>query len=557
MNPHTVALYFHTVRHLRPEQIYYRLWYGLPLSRVAVPRTGTAGLRPGVTLTPPIGRRMPPGGPNEFTFLNRGQHFSDGKVDWRSPDKDKLWRYNLHYFDYVLDQDRPRASIDALIDDWIARNPPCTPDAWEPFPVSLRIVNWIKLLLRPEYRERPNAAWLNSLHQQALWLERNLEKHLLANHFFKNGKALLFAGLFFDGADADRWLRKGTRIVGGEIGEQILPDGGHFERSPMYHAMILEDCLDVLNICASRSEQELVGLRDRLRVVTQWMARYLLGMSHPDGEISLFNDAAFGIERTPAEIADYFQRVHGFPASPPVGRCWSFPETGYHVMAPQPGNRLIVDCGPVGPDYQPGHSHCDTLSFELSLGGKRVVVDSGCCEYTDGEIRRYNRGNAGHNTLTVDGENQSEVWGAHRCARRAYPLYARLEEQADGTLVFSGAHDGYRRLSGSPIHHRKVTWKEDSILVEDRVEGGGRHAVEIRLHIHPGVQVDGDGRHTVVRDRDRQVMEITLPGEGRIEVQKGWYCPGFGVRLECPVLSATFRDVPLPFRTGWSIRTAS
>jgi uncharacterized heparinase superfamily protein len=513
-------------------------------------------LRTGINLTPPIGRRMLPGGPNEFAFFNRSQRFSDGKVDWRSPDKDKLWRYNLHYFDYVLDQDRPRASIDALIDDWIARNPPGTPDAWEPFPVSLRIVNWAKLLLRPEYRERTKVAWLNSLHQQAHWLERNLEKHLLANHFFKNGKALLFAGLFFTGGDADRWLRKGLQIVDSETGEQILPDGGHFERSPMYHAMILGDCLDVLNICASRSEQELVALRDRLRVVTQRMARYLLGMSHPDGEISLFNDAAFGIERTPAEIVDYFQRVNGFPVSPPVGRCWSFPETGYHVMAPEPGNRLIVDCGPVGPDYQTGHSHCDTLSFELSLGGKRVVVDSGCSEYVDGEIRRYNRGNAGHNTLTVDGENQSEVWGSHRCARRAYPLYARLGEEADGALVFSGAHDGYRRLSGSPIHHRKVTWEGDSIQVEDRLEGGGRHGVEIRLHIHPGFQVDGDGRHAVVRDRDRQVMEITLPGEGRIEMQRGWYCPEFGVRLECPVLSATFRDVPPPFRTGWSIRTA-
>jgi len=133
-----------------------------------------------------------------------------------------------------------------------------------------------------------------------------------------------------------------------------------------------------------------------------------------------------------------------------------------------------------------------------------------------------------------------------------------LEEQADGTLVFSGAHDGYRRLSGSPVHHRKVTWEGDSIQVEDRVEGKGRHAVEIRLHIHPGFQVDGDGPRAVVRDRDRQqVMEITLPGEGRIAVQRGWYCPEFGVRLECPVLSATFRDVRLPFRTGWSIRTAS
>jgi hypothetical protein len=81
---------------------------------------------------------------------------------------------------------------------------------------------------------------LSSLHQQALWLERNLEKHLLANHYFKNGKALLFAGLFFTGADADRLLRKGTLIMGDEIGADSSRRRA-FRPAP--YRMILEDCL--------------------------------------------------------------------------------------------------------------------------------------------------------------------------------------------------------------------------------------------------------------------------------------------------------------------------
>jgi uncharacterized heparinase superfamily protein len=249
------------------------------------------------------------------------------------------------------------------------------------------------------------------LYSQTLWLEGNIERHLLANHLFKNAKALLFAGLLFEGPDAGRWRGKGLDLLRRELPEQVLPDGGHFERSPMYHSMILEDCLDLLNLCRGSGLAELDGFAGVLARACRRMTGFLLGMCHPDGQIALFNDAAFGIEASPQELSGYYEGVTADASLTPSGRSWSFPYTGYFVMAPREGDRLIVDCGPVGPDYQPGHSHCDTLSFELSLGGRRVIVDSGCCQYEDGEIRRYNRGNLGHNTVTVDGENQSEVWG--------------------------------------------------------------------------------------------------------------------------------------------------
>ena len=216
-----------------------------------------------------------------------------------------------------------------------------------------------------------------------------------------------------------RWLKKGTEILTAELREQILPDGGHFERSPMYHAMILEDCLDLLNICRGCRLKAAQILSERLPDVCRRMMMFLHGMRHPDGQIALFNDAAFAIEASPGELAAYYERVTSEDSPAPAGRSWKFPDTGYYVMAPRTGDRLIVDCGAVGPDYQPGHAHCDTLSFELSLKGRRVIVDSGCCQYEDGDIRQYNRGNLGHNLLTIDGQNQSEVWGAHRCARRA------------------------------------------------------------------------------------------------------------------------------------------
>ena len=494
----------------------------------------------------------PSHGVGGFTFLNLRKDFLAGSTDWRCSEMPKLWRYNLHYFDYLLDAGRPLEDRCCLIDDWIASNSVGAEDAWEPFPVSLRIANWIKFFLG-EGRGQAKAERLKSIYQQALWLEHNIEYHLLANHLFKNAKALVFAGMFIEGKDAERWLGKGTRIIHDQLREQVLQDGGHFERSPMYHSMIMEDCLDLINICRDRGLLAAQALVDQLSPACRKMMTFLLGMTHPDGQITLFNDAAFGIEPPPQDLSDYYERLSGERIEEPKGPAWSFPDTGYFVMAPRLGDRLTIDCGPVGPDYQPGHAHCDTLSFELSMKGRRVVVDSGCCQYEDGDIRKYNRGNAGHNTVTVDGENQSEVWGAHRCARRAYPLYARLNEREDGSIHFEGAHDGYKQLKGRPIHHRSITWAGGEITIEDRIEGQDTHDIESRLHIHPDLkveQVDGGVR---VRGDGQPLMNVSAVGEGRVEIESGWYCPEFNKKISCPVITLNHKNMALPSKCAWLI----
>ena len=117
-----------------------------------------------------------------------------------------------------------------LISDWIVKNPPGTGDAWEPYTLSLRMVNWIKFFLKNDTAIQEES--LQSLYMQALWLEKNIEYHILANHYLKNGVALFFAGMYFEGVDADRWIKKGLKILREELGEQFLADGGHYRTKP-------------------------------------------------------------------------------------------------------------------------------------------------------------------------------------------------------------------------------------------------------------------------------------------------------------------------------------
>lgn len=185
--------YFHTIRHLRIHQVPNRLFRKLrgQASSRAVP--ASIALR-SLTIPTPWLKKQPQrdGG---FIFLNLRKNFPHNTIDWRCVEMPKLWRYNLHYFDHLLDAHRFLEDRRNLIDDWIAKNPEGTLDAWEPYPASLRVVNWIKLFVE-EGSGRVKPEWLKSLYQQALWLEHNIEYHLLANHLFKNAKALVFAGLF-------------------------------------------------------------------------------------------------------------------------------------------------------------------------------------------------------------------------------------------------------------------------------------------------------------------------------------------------------------------------
>jgi uncharacterized heparinase superfamily protein len=467
-------------------------------------------------------------GPQSWLFLNEAGHLSE--IGWDGPQREKLWRYNQHYFDDLNAQGATNRLLwhTTLVGDWVTHNPPGKGNGWEPYPLSLRVVNWIKWALGGA--DLSEAA-VQSLAVQVRWLTGRLENHLLGNHLFANAKALVMAGLFFAGSEADTWLAKGLRILAREVPEQLLSDGGHFERSTMYHALALEDMLDLVN--ATQCFANRLSSAQR-RQIADWPRRacalhtWLLTMCHPDGEISLFNDAAFDIAPSVAELDGYAQRVLVGVATQVPSPLVQLRESGYVRLARGPAV-AILDVAPVGPDYLPGHAHADTLSFELSVGTQRVLVNSGTSCYGSSAERLRQRGTAAHNTVVVNGQDSSEVWGGFRVARRAYPFGLNIEESADATATeVRCAHNGYARLPGKPTHHR--TWHIDahSLTVTDRVEGHHQCA-EAQFHFHPAVQVQTGPSQAegTARLPDGTVMTWQLDhGQARL-VASTWH-PRFG-----------------------------
>ncbi len=564
----TAATYWRTLRHLRWSQLgYLALRRVLPSSNSPAKMDAPVGLR-GVSCPcrfldwqPEASRKMI--ATREFTFLN--QTVADkASIPWNDRKYAKLWLYHLNYFDFLnvgfaLPKEAPMLKVAlAIVWDWCRRNTQGTEVGWEPYPLSLRIINWLKFLARHGQAlevlgERGKIdTLLESLDVQVATLERRLEKDLLGNHFLKNIKALLFAGALLETSRSARWRAKGRDLLEQELNEQILPDGGHFERSPMYHAQILNDLAEIRLLCAATGQR--LSCSDLLSQKIRSMAQFLQGILHPDGEIPLFNDSALGGASPPAksltlaEAADTkgFESVHQVKV---------FPDSGYGVIRSlELRSTLIFDCGPLGPDYQPGHGHCDVLSYELSLHGQRVVVDTGVSTYEPCAERRYERSTAAHNTVRIDGEDQAEIWASFRVGRR--PKVGRVAGGETRELCFvRGEHYAYQHRG--VIHSRMIVLTpRNSWVVVDSLGGNGNHLVESFIHFHPAVRVENvnnPARSAVGTANRRWAIQfgeyqyfLTTLGPGELMARDSWYAPEFGMRMHRTTLHWSWEgDLPV------------
>lgn len=544
-----LLLYFHTLRYLRPTQFWGRLVFRIhspgpemrpaPRSRLVVAEWGTPVTREQSQLSETI-----------FRFLSEEHEISSGE-GWNAPNLATLWLYNLHYFDDLNAHDAKvrHAWHLKLLKRWILENPPPVGVGWEPYPLSLRVVNWMKWVLAGNV---PTAEMTHSLAVQLRFLTKRLEVHLLGNHLLANAKALLFGGLFFEGAEADRWFEIGLNIIDVQLKEQILPDGGHFELSPMYHSVILEDMLDLVNLCSAYGKP----ISGYWREVITRMFNWLAVMTHPDGDISFFNDAAMGIAPRMKELVEYATRLKiDCLGALPVQSAF-LADSGYARI--EHGRMvLLADVGSIGPDYLPGHAHADTLSFELSLDGRRVVVNSGTSLYGTGEERQRQRGTAAHNTVRLDNSDSSEVWAGFRVARRA-----KVRDLWCDDLSLSVVHDGYTRLPGKPLHFRQWTAVAGGLEIIDEITGKGEHFVEMFLHFHPDWCPRLEGNAVcVVQDLTRGgALTIHLEPALTWRVEPSTWHPQFGVAVANFRLVGVYRGV-LPQRSitriSWSCASLS
>ena len=613
--------YFQTIRHLSPHQWYsrfrwvlYRRAYprlnGEVLYRRAALRLANHDAAPPSPFAPGYAARLRawPGRAAlleeaeafrglTFTFLNETHTVRLGEC-WSDPAYSQLWRYQLHYFEHgvhlgaaftVTGDSRYYETFKALVSDWIQSNRIGCGDGWHPYTVSLRLVHWVMayelfkgaLGADGEFRR----AFREGMAVHHLYLLRHLEYDVGGNHLLENLRALVWGEAFFGEALPQGQREKQNARLKEQLEIQVLADGAHYELTPMYHCIVLWDFLELYALGRNVGRWMPPELGAGIRRMVRWLDRAL----HPDGGIPFFNDAVFGEAPAPDTLERLAHKLGlSRKGAPPEAEtlksllladvpardaaAWNVvpdetslaalerPASGYFTLGRKgaAGGWMVLDAGLPCPPSLPAHAHCDLLSFELSVGRERFLVNTGVYGYAKGAWRDFCRGSLAHNTLSIGGADQSEVWDSFRVGRRASEIHARTAD-GDGYRAVIAGFEGFYALGAGYRHQRVFSlWGDRVWAILDRVDGpASGEGIEIAsaLHWHPEVRFaqNGDAYRGSRGGHDLLCVPFGWAGaevvEGREEPPQGWYCPEFGVRLPAPALILSAHS-PLPFTAG-------
>lgn len=527
----SISKYYHTLRYLKPIQIRYQFWYrfrskvrniyGFNYSLSHKSKPGSLRLIPFIDKPDSYEN-------NGFTFLNKSFVFSDNKIDWDYNSYGKLWTYNLNYMDFLLQQNLKKEDGLLLLKNFI-HSFSANKNGKEPCPTALRGLNWIKFLSTLDIEEKNEviiellSTINNSLLAQYKILSDNIEYHLLGNHLLEDGFSLLFGAVYFRDTSL---LKSAQKILSQELNEQILSDGAHFELSPMYHQIILDRLLDCVNLLQKNHWEEIQHtLLEFLKGKAIAMIKWINAMTFSNGEIPLLNDAAYDISPKTDDLNQYAIRLN-LITQEDISELKNnkdyclLKDSGYRRFD---GSKYecIVDIGDIGPTYQPGHAHADTLSFVMNANNQPFIVDTGISTYEINKQRLSERGTTSHNTVTINEKNSSEIWSGFRVAQRANVTILK-----DDLNIISASHDGYKKLG--ELHERTWIFSKQTITIEDKLTNDNTVATaHFLLHSSTIVEKTKSGIKTsqadisFVKFSDLLLEKVKIPN-GYNQFSDGW-----------------------------------
>lgn len=564
---------YRTLRYLRFSQVVWRIRYRIQRSLEFKPWFGVAGrtarrvrssnLNWSRNTTAADVEGNPAWSAKIFADLNAGYLTllnerlpHHGGNDWcmvGGRESSRLWRYTLHYHGWLVGLAHEQSSeelIAAQLTDWmdtcILGGCGFNHYPWNSYAIATRLDNWRQLVAklpkkfwssRPELKQR----FCESMRLQTQYLLDHLEWDLRGNHLLRDALGLASASSVIDGPLKSRAQTAAIDLAKGQMDEQILGDGSHFELSPMYH---VEFMLDLVKLYQLVPDDE---LREQITTSLQRMWEYVGWVQHLDGSLVQFNDGSVAklddIRRSMIAAGLNVESYNWLGAK-------ILKESGVAVWRNR-GWVVIMNAGSMGPPYQPGHAHADTLSLELSIDRHRVFIDPGTHSYDLDERRRYDRRTRSHNTIEIDDEDSSEVWHIFRLGERAHTTDVVLDEGGD-YVKFRASHDGYRRLPGQPIHERVVECSEvRGVTVSDRVRGEGFHKVSGGWLLAPewkvtevenGWRIEFDKTCLLVKTESMDGLELTVK---EVPIHPDYGVEQYSRRLEWMVKT----ELPLKVQT--------
>ncbi|KKF40001.1 hypothetical protein FK85_23810 [Halorubrum saccharovorum] len=519
-----------------------------------------------------------------YTFLDHTIDFGD-RIDWDREAIDErpiFWRLKLASFEgfewLALGHGSPsglddrRSRLEAQAFDFDASNPigeaAYLRRSWTPHSVSLRILAWSRYVAwcaGDEGAEVPDRL-IRMIYRNALFLANHVEHEIGGNHLIENAAALIAAGVLFRDHDTG-WVRAGRKLLKRAGNRQFLADGGHFERSPMYHATVLRRYATATDLLSAVGRPTTA-----VGTVAEHAMGFLSSLVEPSGEIPLLNDSVHGEAIRAATCLAYCRACSLTPAirsrHHPAG-------SGYRTLSTGDGT-LLFDVGDVGPPHLPAHSHNDQLGVLLWVDGRQVLADTGVYDYGANARRQYARSVAAHNTAQYDGIEPIPTAGSYMLGKRTN---VAVEADEHDRIAASHARDSF---AGPSYEHRRsvATRGEESGAapksasdsapgaetapgwrIIDRVTGDPDATYTVRYHFHPSVDVHGApvAPHDAAPDADPdpeselrsgtegfairadgdRIASLRFPGTERVRLTESPYFPEYGQERLRPMIAVT------------------
>ena len=532
MDIHQIKRLYHTLKHLKFTQVYHQITYRLVKpKRVATPWDGALAQVDLADFPKKQKSLSTSDGLWSFSFLNLEQSFSKDSIDWSFGNYGMLWTYNLSYFDWLHQPGMSKELGLETLSEFYSTPAEKNLIILHPYPTSLRIINTAKFVSKWNIAEE----WLYyELVSDLKFLSGRLEYHLLANHLLENAFALYIGGLI---TKQSEFIIKGKKLLVRELKEQVLSDGMHYERSPMYHLIILERLLDALNFAKATNDD----LETLLEAYAVKMTGLAINWEDLD-RIPMMQDSAYDVALTVPELLKYSKSLLGenYPY-----RHNDSKDSGYRKL--KNGNfSLFANVGSIGPSYQPGHAHSDELNFELFFKGAPIIVDTGVSTYEKNDRRLLERSTSSHNCI-ISGKNSSDVWSGFRVGKRA-----TVKIGLDDDQKLTATHDGFGTLTSRTFDGSVAGQMTLIDKLEYRSTSKGYYGKGY-LHLHPDVRLEQLNEATFLLNNQ---IELTFQSDkynpSNIVLENYSYAKGYNILIDAYVIS-----YPVFEQTKIQIREAS
>jgi uncharacterized heparinase superfamily protein len=513
-----------------------------------------------------------------------------GGVKW-------VWELNRHHHLVTLgkaycltDEEQFAAEACRQIESWIDGNPPLRGVNWSnALELAVRLINWCWTLamvrssaaLTPEFFARVQ----QSIVAQASYIARHLSGYSSANnHLIGEAAGLAVVGFCFPWLpEAEKWQSTGLNVLERELSRQIYPDGVPAEQAISYLAFILDFNLLAWRLAELSGRSVAPIWPIRLSAACDFIATIMDEKGHVPGLGD--SDDAWVVRLDDRPETNNYRSILASaavllnrPDLKGVAGCWdekshwllgedgrqkfeqlsgiipelvsySFATGGYSVMR-APGCVITVDHGPLGYLSTAAHGHADALSLTVSLDGRPFLIDPGTYAYQEGEAwRDFYRSTAAHNTVEVDGQNQSERLGTFLWGRKAAGRLHQWRSTTEYDFCLT-SHDGYTSSMG--VTHRRAVYfhKPYWLLIMDCLSGNGNHHLAQWWHFHPRWRVEMAGEFFTISDQSRinwlwtsatktETAATRIIRTGETDPIQGWYSARYGHQEPAPVLTVS------------------